>query len=69
MWIGIREAIGWVITLIGLLLVGVVLMLALNRSVFEALALSLPSALVFRSGIGLVRMTAAARIAKQLGRE
>ncbi len=69
MWIGIREAIGWVITLIGLLLVGVVLMLALNRSVFEALALSLPSAIVFRSGIGLVRMTAAARIAKQLGRE
>ena len=69
MWIGIREAIGWVITLIGLLLVGVVLMLALNRSVFEAHALSLPSAIVFRSGIGLVRMTAAARIAKQLGRE
>ncbi len=69
MWIGIREAIGWVITLVGLLLIGVVLMLALNRSVFEAVALSIPSAIVFRSGIGLVRMTAAARIAKQLGRE
>ncbi len=69
MWTGIREAIGWLITLVGLLLIGVVLVLAVNRSVFEAIALSLPSAVVFRSGIGLVRMSAAARIAKQLGRD
>ncbi|MFK7768115.1 MAG: hypothetical protein AB8B55_12905 [Mariniblastus sp.] len=69
MWNGIRETIGWIITLIGLSLVGVVLMMAINRSVFEAIALSLPSAIVFRGGIGLIRMSAATRIAKQLGRE
>jgi hypothetical protein len=66
MWIGIREAIGWLITLIGLGLIGVVLILALNRNVFEAMALALPATIVFRSGIGLVRMSAAARIALQL---
>jgi hypothetical protein len=69
MWIGIREAIGWMITLIGLVLIGVVLILALNRNVFEAMALTLPATIVFRSGIGLVRMSAAARIAVQLTAE
>lgn len=63
MWIGFREFLGWVIVLLGLALITMVLLLALNRSVFEALALSFPSAIVFRAGIGLVRMSTAARIA------
>lgn len=66
MWMAIREFVGWLITLVGLALIGVVLVLALNRNVFEAMALSLPAAIVFRAGIGLVRMTAAARIASSL---
>ena len=66
MWIGIREAAGWLITLIGLCLIGVVLMLALNRNVFEAMALAFPATIVFRSGIGLVRMATAARVATQM---
>ena len=66
MWLGFREFLGWVLALIGLALVAVVLLLALNRSVFEALALSFPSVIVFRSGIGLVRMSTAARIAMKL---
>jgi hypothetical protein len=66
MWLGFREFLGWIITLVGLALIAVVLLLALNRSVFEAMALSIPSAIVFRSGIGLVRMSTAARIALKL---
>ena len=69
MWIGIRESIGWLITLIGLGLIGVVLVLALNRNVFEAMALALPATIVFRSGIGLVRMSAAARVAMRITTE
>lgn len=66
MWMGFREFLGWLIALVGLALIGIVLILALNRNVFEAMALSLPAAIVFRAGIGLVRMTAAARIASKL---
>ena len=66
MWLGFREFLGWVLALIGLALVAVVLLLALNRSVFEALALSFPSVIVFRSGMGLVRISTAARIAMKL---
>ena len=69
MWIGIRESIGWLITLIGLGLIGVVLVLAVNRNVFEAMALALPATIVFRAGIGLVRMSAAARVATRLTAE
>ena len=66
MWLGFREFLGWVLVLVGLALIAVVLLLALSRSVFEALALSFPSAIVFRAGIGLVRMSTAARIALKL---
>ncbi len=63
---GIRELIGWLMTALGLILIGVVLVLALNRYVFEAMALSLPSVIVFRAGIGLVRLASAGRIASRL---
>ena len=69
MWMGFREFMGWLIALVGLALIGVVLILALNRSVFEAMALSFPAAIVFRAGIGLVRMTTASRIAAKLGNQ
>lgn len=69
MWIGFREFLGWLIVLVGLALIAMVLLLALNRSVFEALALSFPAAIVFRAGIGLVRMSTAARIALKLQKQ
>jgi len=66
MWVGIREFIGWLLVLIGLGLVGAVVLLAFRRNVLEAMALSLPATIVFRSGIGLVRMSAASRVATRL---
>ncbi len=60
---GISEWIGWAITLLGLLVLFLVIYLAMNRYVFEAMALSLPSVIVFRAGIGLVRLAVAGRIA------
>lgn len=66
--IGSREVLGILLMLIGLGLIGFVLMLALNRNIFEALALSVPAAIVFRSGVGLFRMATAARVAMKLNR-
>jgi len=66
MWIGVREGIGWLLVLVGLVLIGVVVALAVKRNVLEAMALSLPATIVFRSGIGLVRMSAASRVATRL---
>ena len=66
MLIGIREFVGWLLVLLGLGLIGVDFLLAINRNVIEALALALPSVIVFRAGIGLVRISMAARIALSL---
>jgi len=64
--IGFREFLAIVLMLIGLALIGFVFMLALNGKIFEALACSFPSAIVFRAGVGLFRMATAARIALKL---
>lgn len=69
MWLGFREIVGWIITVLGLVLIGIVVLLAVNRMVFEAMALSLPSVIVFRAGIGLVRIAAAGRIASGLAKQ
>ena len=66
MWTGIRELIGWLLVLVGLALIGLLVALAIKRNVLEAMALSIPATVVFRSGIGLVRMSAAARVATRL---
>ena len=65
----IREIVGWLIVVAGLILVGFVLQLALNRSVLEAMALSLPATIVFRSGVGLVKLAAAGRIAAAVSKD
>lgn len=61
-----REILGGLLLVVGLGLIGVVLMLALSRNVFEAMALALPATIVFRSGVGLIRMATAARVALKL---
>ena len=58
------EVVGWALTVAGLAIVGLIIVLAMNRNVFEAMALSLPAVFVFRAGIGLVRMATAGRIAR-----
>ena len=63
---GICDIAGWIFTVLGLVLVMLVVYLALNRFVFEAMALSLPSVIVFRAGIGLIRMGYAGRVASRL---
>lgn len=59
----VREAIGWLLIVAGLAMIAYVLILAGNRSVLEAGAVSIPATVVFRSGIGLVRLAVAARVA------
>ena len=63
MFLLIREILGWLLLGMGLVLIWFVFILAMNRSVLEAMALSLPSVIVFRAGIGFIKMTTAGRIA------
>ena len=69
MRLGITEFVGWCLTLAGLMLTGLLVYLAVNRYVFEAMALSLPSVIIFRSGVGFVRMATAGRIATSLTKQ
>ena len=64
----ILEFIGWAIVVFGVVLVVILLNLALDRKIFEAMTLSLPSIIVFRGGLGLVRFAVAGRIAGKLNR-
>lgn len=64
MWLLIRELIGWVLLVAGLAMIGFVLYLANHRAVLEALAVSLPATVVFRCGVGFVKLAIAARTAK-----
>jgi hypothetical protein len=66
MGLWVREIIGWVLVAVGLILIGFVLNLALNRAVIEAAALSLPGTIVFRAGVSLVKIAAAGRIAARV---
>lgn len=64
MWLLIRELIGWALVVVGLAMIGFVLYLANHRAVLEALAVSLPATVVFRCGVGFVRLAVAARAAR-----
>jgi hypothetical protein len=65
MWLTIRELMGWALTLIGLVMIFILVFLALERQILEAIAVSIPATVVFRSGIGLVRLATAARLASE----
>ncbi len=47
-------------------LIALIVILVLNRNVFEAMALSLPAVVVFRGGLGMIRMATASRIARRI---
>ena len=64
--LGIRETIGWVFVGLGLILIWFVFDLAVKRQILEAMALSLPATIVFRAGIGFVKLAMAGRIAERL---
>jgi hypothetical protein len=63
MWLTIREIVGWGLTLVGLVMIVILVFLAIERQILEAIAVSIPATVVFRSGIGLVRLATAARLA------
>ncbi len=60
------ELTGWALTLFGICLIVLIYFWVLDRQIFGAMALSLPSLIVFRAGIGLIRLAIAARMAKSL---
>ena len=66
MWLIVRELVGWILVAVGLAMIGFVLFLANNLAVLEALAVSLTATVVFRCGIGLVKLAFAARVATNM---
>ncbi len=66
MWLSIRELAGWGLTVVGLVLILIMVSQAMERHALEAIAISIPATVVFRSGLGLVRLATAARLASGL---
>lgn len=66
MWLIIREVLGWSLIVVGLYLVYLVVSFATEGGILEAFALALPATVVFRAGIGLLRLTSAIRIARDI---
>lgn len=66
MWLYVREALGWILLLIGLYLIYVLVRLVNDRAIIEAFAISFPATIVFRAGIGMIRLATAGRIAKSI---
>ena len=69
MWLTIREMIGWLLVVLGLALIAILVNLAVQRQILEALALTFPATIVFRAGIGLIRLATSARIARELSQK
>ena len=65
MFMMIREITGWALLLFGLFLIWQMLAFVAGpeRKILEAVALSIPATIVFRSGVGFLRLTTAAKIA------
>jgi hypothetical protein len=62
----IHEAVGWGLVVLGLALISLLVFMAVDRQILESIALTLPATVVFRSGIGLVRLATSARLAARL---
>lgn len=62
----VNDILGWGLLLLGLLLILVMINSAANRQILLSMALSIPSTIVFRSGVGFLRMNAAYRMAQKI---
>lgn len=61
----IREAAGWLLIVLGLLMFGTVYEYCNSRAIFEAGILAVVGIFIFRGGIHLLKVAVAARICQQ----
>lgn len=62
----VNEILGWGLLVLGLLLILVMINSAANRGILLSMALSIPATVVFRAGVGFLRMNAAYRMANRI---
>ncbi len=62
----INDVLGWGLLLLGIFLILTMINSAANRQILLSMALSIPSTIVFRAGVGFLRMNAAFRMAQQV---
>lgn len=65
----INDLLGWGLLLLGLFLIFVMINSAANKMILLSMALSIPATVVFRAGVGFLRMNAAFRMAKKTNRD
>ena len=65
----VNDILGWGLLLLGIFLILVMINSAANRQILLSLALSIPSTIVFRAGVGFLRMNTAYRMAQKIEKE
>jgi multisubunit Na+/H+ antiporter MnhG subunit len=61
----VNDILGWGLLLLGIWLIFVMINSAANQQILLSLALSIPSTMVFRAGVGFLRMNTAYRMAQK----
>ena len=65
----VNEILGWGLLVLGIVLILIMINSAANRGILLSMALSIPATVVFRSGVGFLRMNAAYRMAQKVEKE
>lgn len=65
----VNEILGWVLLVFGIYLIMTMISSAANRQILLSMALSIPSTIVFRAGVGFLRMNSAFRMAQKIEKE
>lgn len=62
----VNDILGWGLMILGIVLILIMITSATNKLILLSMALSIPATIVFRSGVGFLRMSTAYRLARKL---
>ncbi|MEE2642193.1 MAG: hypothetical protein VX768_16305 [Planctomycetota bacterium] len=65
----VNDILGWALLILGVILILTMISSAANRQILLSMALSIPSTIVFRAGVGFLKMNAAYRMAQKIEKD
>ena len=65
----VNDILGWALLILGVILILTMINIAANRQILLSMALSIPSTIVFRAGVGFLKMNAAYRMAQKIEKD
>ena len=65
----VNDILGWALLILGVILILTMINSAANRQILLSMALSIPSTIVFRAGVGFLKMNAAYRMAQKIEKD